>query len=67
MENVALRNAREGAKLTQTTLAALAGISQSSVSRLEAGVFEGRAETLRRIREALDAARIGRPSGETTP
>jgi ribosome-binding protein aMBF1 (putative translation factor) len=51
---IALRDAREGAGLTQTELAARIGIAQSALSRIEAGRTNLTLGMFRRIAEALD-------------
>lgn len=51
---IAIRNAREGAGLTQTELAARIGIAQSALSRIEAGRANLTLGTLQRVTEALD-------------
>ena len=50
---IALRDAREGAGLTQTELAAKIGIAQSALSRIEAGRTNITLGMLRRIADAL--------------
>jgi ribosome-binding protein aMBF1 (putative translation factor) len=51
---IALRDAREGAGLTQTELAAKIGIAQSALSRIEAGRTNITLAMLRRIADALE-------------
>jgi DNA-binding XRE family transcriptional regulator len=49
-----LREAREGAGLTQVELSGRTGIDQAVISRLERGKHRPRIDTLRRIASALD-------------
>jgi transcriptional regulator with XRE-family HTH domain len=48
--------ARAGLRLSVRALAKIAGVSAMTVTRLENGRSGGYAETLRKIREALEAA-----------
>jgi transcriptional regulator with XRE-family HTH domain len=51
----ALRGARHRAGLSQRELAALAGVPQSTVGRIEAGLIDPRASTLRALLERCGA------------
>lgn len=57
-----LRDARRTAGLTQVALAARAGVPQSTVGRIEAGLIDPRATTLRELLRAcgLDLASVAR-------
>jgi len=48
-----LKAARLRAELTQPQLAALSGVDQGTISRLEAGLFSPQLATLRRLARAL--------------
>lgn len=50
-----LREARRRADLSQRELAARAGVPQSTVARIETGVIDPKASTLRRILRACGA------------
>ncbi len=49
-----IRSLREGKKLSQTQLAALSGLPQSHISRLERGVHSPSHKTLKKLAEALE-------------
>jgi len=48
-----LKTARLRADLTQPQLAALSGVDQGTISRLEAGLFEPQFQTLLKLARAL--------------
>lgn len=55
MESIYLRAAREARKLTQVQLAALVGLTQNAISRLEiTNGADATAETLLKLAAALD-------------
>lgn len=49
-----VRQTRSAAGLTQRRLAALAGIPQSTVARIEAGTIDPRTQTLQRVLAAMN-------------
>ncbi|MBI4705146.1 MAG: helix-turn-helix domain-containing protein [Deltaproteobacteria bacterium] len=59
-----LRQARQAAGLTQTGLARLVGVGQSTVSLLERGWLEPSAEQLSRLEHLLGARASGEPAPE---
>ena len=64
-----LRRVRQRLFLTQEDVAAKAGMSKSTVNRLEQGVQEARISTARRLAEALgvSAEELMEPSGGRSP
>lgn len=58
-----LKQLRAEADLTLAGLGELAGVTESSMWRLESGRRTGRSETIRRIADAL-AANLRRPVGD---
>lgn len=66
----ALAERREELGLSQTTVAARMGTSQSSVARLEAGEADARLSTIERFAAALGQTvewRLGMPPNESSP
>lgn len=50
----AIRSIRTRSGYSVRSLATLAGIAPSTLSRIEAGTYDGRPDTIRRIAKALD-------------
>jgi transcriptional regulator with XRE-family HTH domain len=61
-----LRHVRERVPLTQRELAAMSGVHQTHIARIESGRLEPRPRTIRRLAEALgvEPRELMEPEGE---